>query len=146
MSAPGYAGLRVFLVALATAFVACGTANAQRCKPGDIEVERTDKYIRCKPGPKKLQCIKGAGEQLNKDLKVGCAEQMGACLRNNKITFDGSVLACVAGCATFAGCLTQCGVSGAIDTTVVLQCWDDNTSCKVAAMDRHKKAVAACQQ
>jgi len=141
------------------------SADAQQCPPNahvtSITQEGNKRIINCacddgyesrsgacvrvsgaRPDP---QCVQRAGQQLDRDIKIGCAREMGNCLAKNNITFSGSALSCVARCNTFVSCLPACGVSGTIATSVVLQCWDDITPCKEGALVRHKQAVAACQ-
>lgn len=152
------------MVLLVAGYLAIGAAPAlaQECPPnahytgstreGNVRIIHCD----CDAGYKKKndgaceriiadpQCVKQAGERLNKERDEGCARVIGRCFQNNKTPLSVAAITCVKGCRNVASCAIDCSIAGLATEAIVETCLDERNVCFESALTKHRAAVRAC--
>ena len=149
-------------IGLVLLMISVGSASAQQCPPNShvdrVEETGNTKTVHCKcndgyenrggtcaRGGGSPECIKHAGDQLQRDQQQGCARVVGQCFQNSRTPLSASAIACVAACRQVSGCAIGCGIAGLAAETMTEKCIDERNSCFEAALARHQAAVRACK-
>lgn len=91
------AKLPSIVVAIAVVLSGLGGAVAQECRPGDIEVERTEHGVRCRP-PTAAECLRNVGLAFPEKRKQLCSLAVGRCFNQKKAQIAAAALACLVTC------------------------------------------------
>ena len=153
--------MRMALLLVGYFAIGAAPALAQECPPnahytgstreGNVRTIHCD----CDSGYKKTngacqriiadpQCVKRAGEQLNKEREEGCARVVGRCFQDNKTALSAHALSCVVACRRVGSCAAGCGIAGLGAEVITEKCLDARNSCFEAALVKHSAAVKAC--
>ena len=139
------------LVGLAALLLAGAAAQAQSCRPGDIEVGRDQSHIYCKPRAEYAQCIGQAGQQMKDELSGSCGRAYKDCFEEANISISLQGAACLAGALAGCGagqvaCAQVCNVLfSAEEWQTYHECTVTVTPCYDAALAHDRSRKEACK-
>lgn len=119
-----------------------GNTETVHCKCDGGYEKRGGTCVRVGVNP---QCVKQAGERLQREQQQGCARILGQCFQNNRTPLSATAVACVAACRQAAGCSIGCGIGGLAAEALIEKCVNERNNCFEAALARHRTAVDACK-